>query len=125
MRLAPALERRATDAGRTLAQTARGLRSEVLVSRLAHKSERLDGVLARFSDRATRQHSERRARLDALARLRETLGYKATLARGYAVVRGDGQVVEGKAGAARAKELEIEFADGKLAVGKDPQGKLF
>ena len=125
MRLAPALERRATDAGRTLAQTARGLRSEVLVSRLAHKSERLDGVVARFSDRATRQHSERRARLDALARLRETLGYKATLARGYAVVRGDGQVVEGKAGAARAKELEIEFADGKLAVGKDPQGKLF
>jgi len=47
-------------------------------------------------------------------RLRETLGYKATLKRGYAVVRGDGAVVTTREAAAHAAALEIEFADGRL-----------
>ena len=63
--------------------------------------------------------------LEALDRLRETLGYVETLKRGYAVVRGDGAVVTGKAAAEKAKALEIEFADGRLPVSGDPQGKLF
>jgi exodeoxyribonuclease VII large subunit len=33
------------------------------------------------------------------------------------VVRGEGQVVTTKAGAERSASLEIEFADGKLALG--------
>jgi exodeoxyribonuclease VII large subunit len=56
-------------------------------------------------------------RLEALDRTRATLGYHQTLKRGYAVVRGDGAVVTGKAAAERATTLEIEFQDGKLSLG--------
>lgn len=50
-------------------------------------------------------------------RLRETLGYKETLKRGYAVVRGDGAVVTTQSAAQKATALEIEFADGRMMVG--------
>ena len=51
-----------------------------------------------------------RDRMTALERLRETLGYVETLKRGYAVVRGDGAVVTGKAAAEQAQELEHLFS---------------
>ena len=56
-------------------------------------------------------------RLEALDRMRMTLGYAETLRRGYAVVRGDGAVVTTKAGAEQAAALEIEFSDGRLVLG--------
>ncbi|EAR49626.1 Exonuclease VII, large subunit, partial [Oceanicola granulosus HTCC2516] len=59
----------------------------------------------------------RKDRLAALDRLRETLGYRATLRRGYAVVRGDGDVVTSAAAARAARALEIEFADGRMVPG--------
>ncbi len=62
-------------------------------------------------------------RLEALDRTRLTLGYAATLKRGYAVVRGDGAVVTTKVGAERASALEIEFRDGRLALGARPGKK--
>ena len=117
-RLVPALERRTRDGRQSLAQTGRGLRPEMLQTRIDRQSERLDSLLRRRSDRATRQQAERMARLEGLDRLRETLGYVETLRRGYAVVRGDGAVVTGKTAAKTAKSLEIEFADGRIAVGK-------
>jgi exodeoxyribonuclease VII large subunit len=52
-----------------------------------------------------------------LDRMRQTLGYEATLARGYAVVRGDGAVVTGVKAAENATALEIQFADGRMVVG--------
>jgi len=61
------------------------------------------------------------ARLEALDRLRQTLGYPETLKRGYAVVRGDGAVVTGKAAAKAASRIEIEFADGTLELGGKPK----
>ena len=115
-RLVPALERRTRDGRRVLDQTSRGLRADLLQTRIVRQTERLDVQLRRLSDRATRQQAERVARLEALDRLRETLGYVKTLKRGYAVVRGDGAVVTGKAAAQAAKSLEIEFADGLVAV---------
>ena len=117
-RLVPALGRRTRDGRQILAQTARGLRPDTLQTRIDRQSERLDGLLRRLSDRASRQQAERVARLEGLDRLRETLGYVETLKRGYAVVRGDGAVVTGKTAARNAKSLEIEFADGRIAVGK-------
>jgi exodeoxyribonuclease VII large subunit len=117
-RLAPALKRRSRDGQMALEQISRGLRPDVLQTRITRQSERLDVVLRRLSDRASRQQAERLARLDALDRLRETLGYVETLKRGYAVVRGDGAVVTGKTAAKVAAALEIEFADGRLSVGK-------
>ena len=103
---------------------ARGLRAGVLEDRVARQRERLDTLLRRLSDRATRQQADRKHRLEALDRLRETLGYVETLKRGYAVVRGDGAVVTGLSAAQDAKTLEVEFADGRLAVTKDTEGRL-
>ncbi|MFC3182593.1 exodeoxyribonuclease VII large subunit [Cypionkella sinensis] len=62
-------------------------------------------------------------RLEALDRTRTTLGYTETLQRGYAVVRGDGDVVTSKAAAEKAQTLEIEFADGRLTLGARPAKK--
>lgn len=57
-------------------------------------------------------------RLDALDRTRTTLGYAETLKRGYAVVRGDGVVVTSRSAAEGAQSLEIEFHDGRMALGQ-------
>ncbi len=79
-----------------------------------------------------------RERLENAERLRKTLGYEATLERGYAVVRdGEGGVLTRKAQAEGAGALEIQFADGRLKIGgakpggrkskpeKPEQGSLF
>ena len=124
-RLAPALQRRTRDSRQSLDQMARGLRPAQLGERVERQAERLQTLIRRLSDRATRQQQERLSRLEALDRLRETLGYVETLKRGYAVVRGDGAVVTDVAAAQGAKSLEIEFADGRLDIGKDAQGSLF
>jgi exodeoxyribonuclease VII large subunit len=57
-----------------------------------------------------------RARLEAAARLLGSLGYEATLERGFAVVRAGGRVVTTRAEAAPAPALEIQFRDGRIAV---------
>ena len=84
--------------------------------------DRLDRVSQSLSDAANRQLnglSDGVARLD---RLRQTLGYKATLGRGYAVVRAEGRVVTSKAEAAKAEVLEIEFKDERLMVAAGATG---
>ncbi|AZL57833.1 exodeoxyribonuclease VII large subunit [Tabrizicola piscis] len=100
-RLSPALARMLGDAGRKVSDGRRDL------GRLAERLEAAPTVrLARLADR-----------LEALDRTRLTLGYAQTLKRGYAVVRGDGAVVTGKAAAERASVLEIEFQDGRVSLG--------
>jgi exodeoxyribonuclease VII large subunit len=100
-RLAPALDRMLGDAAR----------------RGAEGRARLEGLSARL-EAAPRARLQRLAdRLEALDRTRATLGYQATLNRGYAVVRGDGAVVTSKVGAEKAVALEIEFRDGRLSLG--------
>ena len=101
-RLAPALLRLIADAAR---KTAEGRTA------LAQLDARLQTAPAQRYDRL-------RQRLDALDRIRSTLGYAETLKRGYAVVRGDGHVVTYKAAAEAAVSLEIEFADGRLGYAK-------
>ncbi|MBD3678427.1 MAG: exodeoxyribonuclease VII large subunit [Rhodobacteraceae bacterium] len=76
----------------------------------------LDRLSRRLSDVGKGQVSGWRDRIDGLERLRQTLGYTETLRRGYAVVRGNGEVVTTREAAAGARDLEIEFADGKLAA---------
>jgi exodeoxyribonuclease VII large subunit len=95
-RLAPALARMLTDAAR---KTVLGR------GQLAQFDARLQAApalrFARLSDR-----------LEALDRMRQTLGYRETLTRGYAVVRG-GAVLITRAQDAKG-DLEIEFADGRV-----------
>ncbi|WP_299790219.1 exodeoxyribonuclease VII large subunit [uncultured Marivita sp.] len=84
---------------------------------LAVKRDKLEDMAHRLSKAGQAQVRDWQSRLTALDRLRETLGYKETLKRGYAVVRGDGEVVTTQKAAQNATALEIEFADGRLTVG--------
>ncbi len=116
-RLAPALQRLAQVRRDQLAARTARFGPQLLRREQNQAAERVAGLVARLARAGTAQVSGLRAQLDAMDRLRETLGYKATLARGYAVVRGGGQIVTTKTAAANAPGLEIEFADGRLAVG--------
>ena len=119
--LRPSLLRRALAGdGQRLQNTAARLNIHALTRDIDQKQRELDRITARFSETAARQTKGWRERIDALDRLRETLGYKATLQRGYAVVRGDGALVTTRDAAVAAKALEIEFADGVLSVGGTP-----
>lgn len=85
---------------------------------LARMQDRFDTVIARLGAAGQGHTTALRQRIEAMDRLRETLGYKATLARGYAVVRGGGgEIVTTRQAAERAGALEIEFQDGRLKLG--------
>ncbi|CUJ91762.1 Exodeoxyribonuclease 7 large subunit [Ruegeria denitrificans] len=75
-------------------------------------------LVERMNAAQTTRLDRMRRQLDATDRLRETLSYKATLQRGYTVVRADDQVVTTKAQAAQHDSLQIEFADGVLTTGQ-------
>ena len=70
----------------------------------------------RLSENGKRHIAQLSDQLSALDRLRETLGYKATLKRGYAVVRSDQKVITSKDQAAKSDALEIEFNDGRIKL---------
>nr|WP_157022567.1 exodeoxyribonuclease VII large subunit [Zongyanglinia huanghaiensis] len=78
--------------------------------RLEHLSKQLDGLHQQRIEKTRQQ-------LDAAGRQLEILSYRATLDRGYAVVRDAGQLITSKATAAKASALEIEFSDGTIKLG--------
>ena len=89
--------------------------------------ERLGGLEARALRAHRQQISRDRARLDAVAKLLESLSYKNVLARGYALVRGaDGQPLRSAHGVQPGAALTIEFGDesrlSATAAGGDPAG---
>ncbi len=89
----------------------------------AHANERLQGIVGRLRTAGARQIERLGQKLEAIDRLRETLSYKATLARGYAVVRGGGEIVTTRSAAEQASGLEIEFSDGRLRLGGASSGR--
>ena len=103
--------------GAELARIAGGLRPQTLMGRVANERAALERLSGRLAPAMERLVAARWDRLRAAARLNETLSYRATLERGYAVVRGDGDVLTTAAAAGKAASLEIEFADGTLPVG--------
>ena len=90
---------------------------------IARDRDRLSALDSRLQAAPARRLADLTARLEQTDRTRLTLGYTETLKRGFAVVRGDGHVVTTKAGAERSAGLEIEFSDGKLALGGRPARK--
>ncbi len=115
LRLVPALERLIHRRRQALADRRpdpRPIARAVLRGRadLDREARRLDRAFAARLDTA-------RDRFGALDRLHATLGYKATLSRGYAVVRDGDAVVESRARAEQASRLSLEFADGILTLG--------
>ena len=116
-RLQPALERAvAVKADRFKAGAGR-FDPRTVADEMTSRREALDVVSTRIMDRGNAKIDAARDKIEAMDRLRLTLGYEATLTRGYAVVRGDGDVVTTKAAAGKAQSLEIQFADGKIGVG--------
>ncbi len=99
-RLAPALARLLSGAARDVAQG----------------RARLAPLAARLETAPARRLAALSERLERIDRTRQSLGHAETLARGFAIVRGDGHVVTGRAAAAAAQVLELEFADGRLRL---------
>ncbi|MDX1821730.1 MAG: exodeoxyribonuclease VII large subunit [Alphaproteobacteria bacterium] len=123
--LRPALLRRAIQTERrNLATASDRLSPDRLRLDLERKNRDLATLARRLSDAGQRQITTWRQRTQELDRLRLTLGYEATLQRGYAVVRDEaGAVLTTKAEAASARALEIQFADGRLPLGGRPAPK--
>lgn len=119
-RLEPGLRRTLRDRARDLDRVGGRLNAAALARDIDRKRRDLARIDARFRAAAGGQVVGWAARLEALERLRQSLGYTETLRRGYAVVRGDSGVVTRKAQAETATGLEIEFADGRLAIGGKP-----
>ncbi len=115
-RLAPALARSAARARREAAALLRRLVPDRVARGLRLRRE-AEATLGRRLDRAGGARlAEERARLDRAARLLRSLSYKATLERGFAVVRGPDGPVTRAAGIGPGDALSLEFADGRAAA---------
>lgn len=120
-RLPAGLTRAITDRRRGFDGLSVRLRPVALARETARHRNALDDLVRRLGEAGQRDVSRRRDRLAALDRLRETLGYRETLARGYAVVRdGGGRVITRRAAAQAATALAVEFADGLMPIGAGP-----
>ena len=115
--LRPGLLMRAVEGERRrLNNTAARLNLRALDTDMARRRRELDQVSRRLSDAGTRQIITWRDRVDALERVRKTVGYKETLKRGFAVIRDGDAIITTKIAAENATSLEIEFADGRHAL---------
>ncbi len=121
-RLGGALMRRTRDDAKRLEGLATRLVARAPGDGVTARRADLDRSAQRLSAAAQRQTNAWRQRIDALDRLRETLGYKATLERGYAVVRADGALVTTARAAKKVGALEVEFADGRIEIGAATTG---
>jgi exodeoxyribonuclease VII large subunit len=106
-RLGPELARLVARRREHLGAVLRGLRPQAVGRDLSRHSAQVQQLSERLNRTGRKQ-------LEALDRLRETLGYKETLARGYAVVRSEAGLVTQVAAAEGAPWLEIEFQDGRV-----------
>ena len=90
----------------------------VLPAQLSKMARDLEQNLRGLDGAARRQAAQWRDRLTGLERMRQTLGYTQTLARGFAVVRATdtGAVLPDATLARSAAGLEIEFRDGRLVL---------
>ncbi len=95
------------------------LRPEALQQDIVRKRRELERWQGRLQPEVARAISDARRRLAALVRTLDTLSYRNTLARGYAVVRAEGQVVTTRKQAAKFAALEVEFSDGIWPVSTD------
>lgn len=114
------LARLTQDARRRLEDRSTRLAPQLLTRDIDRKKQDLARVTQRLSRVGAGQITQLSDKLDSLDRMRQTLGYRETLKRGYAVVRADGHVVTTRAAAESGSGLEIEFQDGRLSLGGKP-----
>lgn len=124
-RLLPGLTRTVLRQRERLTTITPRLRADTLARNRRDQSRALTDYAQRLNSALRSQLQDHRRQLEGLERLRQTLGYEATLARGYAVVRNaDGHVVTTAKEAVHHPALEITFADARVDVvlGKDAAG---
>lgn len=85
---------------------------------VARQTDRLTSLSQRLEQAQSIRIDKQRQHLDSTGRQLEILSYRATLDRGYAVVRSGKQLITNTADAKSAAALTIEFADGELNLGK-------
>lgn len=118
-RLPRALQSAIQHKSNRLLSVAAGLRPQTLTSGIAQRRDRLDATARRLAAVANTRTERLSTKLVGLDRLRETLGYTATLKRGYAVVRdGTGTLISTATQAGAADTLEIQFHDGRIETHK-------
>lgn len=115
--LAPALHRLMSRRRDQFEAQMRRFRPETLNAENNRQRRRLAEVSQRLADAGARQITRWQGQIDAQGRVLSTLGYEATLERGFAVVRREGAVVTTAKEAKKAGALEIQFADGRMDVG--------
>ena len=102
-----------------LLQTSAGLRGRLLQNRLIDRTKEMNRFVKSIEANIRLIIQRNQSSLDGLERIRQTLGYEATLRRGYTVVRNkDGKLITRLKEAEVNKELEIEFYDGKTSLFK-------
>jgi len=96
-----------------------GFDANILLARHqnAGARQRIDALAARMARGMSVLVSQRREKLERLARLQDSLSHKAVLARGFALVRDESDaLVRSVAQAAPGAALTIEFADGRVVA---------
>ena len=102
-----------------LLQTSAGLRGRLLQAKLIDRAKEMNRFVKSIEANIRLIIQRNQSALDGLERIRQTLGYEATLRRGYTVVRNkDGKLITRLKEADVNKELEIEFYDGKTSLFK-------
>ena len=102
-----------------LLQTSAGLRGRLLQNKLIDRAKEMNRFVKSIEANIRLIIQRNQSALDGLERIRKTLGYEATLHRGYTVVRNkDGKLITRLKEADVNKELEIEFYDGKTSLFK-------
>ena len=114
-RLSPALSRIKIETRQRLNTTCTRLWLVPFVTRSNRMYAELDQNRLRLNQNLTRQIEDKKKQLNGIDRLRETLGYRETLRRGYSVVRDGVDVITSVVQAKSAKFLEVEFMDGRVS----------
>ncbi len=83
---------------------------------ILHEQKNLKDLSIRIRKAYEMSLTNLETKLQAIDRLRETLGYRETLNRGYAVIRSGDNVITEKAKALYETNLSIEFWDGELPI---------
>ena len=99
-----------------LVKLAGRLAPSTLSARMTRQRERTNEMGRRLAQSQETRLAQYRTKLANLERLQETLSYRATLNRGYAVVRAQGTLITSASDAKPAPQLDIEFADGQITV---------
>ena len=116
-RLDTALDRRAERSRAQFDRVSGGLSLKGIQRDLGLQRDRLRRATRTASQAGSIQVKSWRDQMEKLDRLRETLGYQATLERGYAVVWDGDKVVTNSTQAKKATSLEVQFKDARIPVG--------